>query len=48
MTDKVFEEILNDCLERLLIKGESIESCLAAYPQHADALKPLLETSFAA
>ena len=48
MTGKVFEEILNDCLERLLIKGESIESCLAAYPQHADTLKPLLETSFAA
>jgi len=32
----------------MLVKGESVEDCLAAHPQQADALKPLLQTSFAA
>jgi hypothetical protein len=45
MTDKGFEDILDDCLERLFIRGESIEDCLAAYPQQADNLKPLLQTA---
>ncbi len=47
MTDKNFENILDDCLERLLVKGEAIESCLAIYSQQADALKPLLQTALA-
>jgi hypothetical protein len=45
VTDKNFEDILNDCLERLLIKGETIEACLSIYPQQADSLKPLLQTA---
>ena len=45
MTDKNFEDILDDCLERLLVKGETVEDCLAIYPQQADALKPLLQTA---
>lgn len=47
MTDKEFDDILDDCLERLLVRGETIEDCLAAYPQQADALKPLLQTALA-
>ncbi len=43
MTDKNFEDILDDCLERLLVNGETVEDCLAVYPQQADDLKPLLQ-----
>lgn len=45
MTDKNFEDILDDCLERLLVNGETVEDCLAVYPQQADDLKPLLQTA---
>ena len=38
-----FENILNECLERL-ISGETVEACLLAYPEHADELEPLLRT----
>ncbi|MFC1865432.1 DUF5667 domain-containing protein [Chloroflexota bacterium] len=48
MTDKKFEDILDDCLQRLFGNGETIEECLAAYPQHSDELKPLLITAYAA
>jgi hypothetical protein len=39
-----FENILDECLQRLLA-GESIESCLSRYPQHASGLEPLLRTA---
>jgi len=35
-------------LERLLVKGESLEQCLERYPGQAAELKPLLETALAA
>jgi hypothetical protein len=44
-TGKEFNHILNECLERLLIKGESIELCLQSYPEQAAQLKPLLQTA---
>jgi hypothetical protein len=44
---KDFENILNDCLDRL-ISGETIESCLARYPEHAAELEPLLKTALEA
>jgi len=44
---KDFENILNDCLDRL-IKGEAIESCLARYPEYAIELEPLLKTALEA
>jgi hypothetical protein len=44
-TGKEFNHILNECLERLLIKGESIEQCLQSYPEQAAQLKPLLQTA---
>jgi len=48
MNNKEFDNILNDCLERLLIKGESLQQCLQSYPEQATELKPLLETALAA
>jgi len=35
-------------MERLLVNGESLEQCLAYYPEQAAELKPLLETALAA
>ena len=45
--NKEFDNVLNECLERLLVKGETIEECLDSYPQQADELKPLLQTALA-
>ncbi len=44
---KEFNDILNECLERLLVKGETIEQCLASYPDQAAELEPLLQTALA-
>ncbi len=41
------DNVLDVCLERLLVKGETIEQCLRSFPEHADKLKPLLETALA-
>ncbi|MBI4304229.1 MAG: hypothetical protein HY665_07850 [Chloroflexi bacterium] len=43
-----FNNILNECLERLLIKGETAEQCLESYPDYAEELRPLLQTTLAA
>ncbi len=43
--NRKFEDILNECLERMLVKGETLEQCLQSYPEHASELKPLLETA---
>jgi len=48
MKNKEFDNILDECLERLLVKGESLEQCLERYPEQAAELKPLLETALAA
>jgi len=42
-----FNDILDECLERLLVKGERLEQCLASYPEQAVELKPLLEMALA-
>ena len=47
MTEK-FENILEKCLERITVKGESIEACLRDYPEHASRLEPLLRTAISA
>jgi len=39
-----FDNILNECLDRM-INGETIEQCLALYPQYAKELEPLLKTA---
>ena len=38
-----FDNILDECLERM-VKGDTIEQCLADYPEHALELEPLLMT----
>ena len=40
-----FSDILNECLEQLLVQGGSIEQCLSGYPGYRDQLRPLLETA---
>ncbi len=45
---KEFDNVLDECLERLLVKGETVEQCLQSFPEHTDELKPLLETALAA
>ena len=42
-----FDSVLDECLERLLVKGETVEQCLGSFPEYADELKPLLETALA-
>ena len=42
-----FNNILDECLERLLVKDETVEQCLRSYPEQADELEPLLQTALA-
>ena len=42
---KEFDHILDKCLERVLTKSETIEQCLASYPEYASELEPLLKTA---
>lgn len=42
---KGLEEILNICLERITVKGDSIEQCLENYPEHTAELEPLLRAA---
>jgi len=44
---KEFDNVLDECLERLLIKGETMEQCLQSYPEQAANLKPLLQMALA-
>jgi len=37
-------DAFNDCIDRLNT-GQSLDDCLRAHPQHADRLRPLLETA---
>ena len=41
-----FDNILDECLERILSGGETVAQCLAGYPEHASELEPLLETAY--
>ena len=43
-----FNTILDECLERLLVGGETIDQCLQSYPEQAVELEPLLRTALAA
>ncbi len=42
---KGFEEILNICIERITVKGDSVEQCLESYPEHAAELEPLIRAA---
>jgi predicted pyridoxine 5'-phosphate oxidase superfamily flavin-nucleotide-binding protein len=43
--EKEFDNILDECLERILARGETVEKCLARYPELAAELEPLLQTA---
>lgn len=45
---KEFDNILEECLERVLTRGETVEQCLASYPEQAAELEPLLQTALLA
>jgi len=42
-----FDNILDECLERILVRGETVENCLLSYPEQAAELEPLLKTVLA-
>ncbi len=44
MKEKEFDNILDDCLERILTRGETVEQCLESYPEQSAELEPLLQT----
>lgn len=46
MRDSDFDNILNDCLERMA-SGESVAECLARYPERAEELAPILRMGHA-
>jgi hypothetical protein len=43
--DRELNNILDECLERLITSGETVEQCLERYPEHAVELEPLLRTA---
>jgi hypothetical protein len=45
--DKEFNNILDECLEYILVEGETAEQCLKRYPDCATELEPLLKTAVA-
>ncbi len=47
-TDTQLDDALNECFESMVMKGESLDSCLIRHPEFASELKPLLETMHAA
>jgi len=48
MKDKQFNTILNECLERILVNGETVAQCLERHPEYAAELEPLLQTAMIA
>ncbi len=45
MKEKEFDNILDECLERILTRGETVEQCLESYPEQSAELEPLLQTA---
>jgi hypothetical protein len=41
------DNVLEECLERLLNEGESLEQCLQSFPAYQEELEPLLEMALA-
>jgi hypothetical protein len=45
---KKFDDILDICLDRIMVKGDTIEQCLESYPEQAADLEPLLRAALSA
>lgn len=43
--NKTMDTSLNECLERVVFRGESMEAVLKSYPEQAAELEPLLKTA---
>ena len=43
-----FAEILDECIDRVLARGETIEACVRDFPEHADELREALTAGVAA
>ncbi|MCL0063935.1 hypothetical protein M1N83_01835 [Dehalococcoidia bacterium] len=43
--DSEFSNVLEECLERLLRNGETVEQCLERHPERRTELEPLLKTA---
>ena len=43
--DSEFSNVLEECLERLLRNGETVEQCLERHPEQSTELEPLLRTA---
>ena len=37
-----FDIVLDECIDRIVLRNETVEQCLARYPEHSAALEPLL------
>jgi hypothetical protein len=44
-TNRITDDILNICLEKILIEGITVEQCLESYSEEAGELEPLLHTA---
>jgi hypothetical protein len=42
---KSFDDILDICLDRVLVNGDTIEQCLESYPEQSGELEPLLRAA---
>ena len=47
-SDPLLAGLLSACLAAIEQGDATLQSCLAEHPEHADALRPLLETALAA
>ncbi|MBI4216910.1 MAG: hypothetical protein HY687_05935 [Chloroflexi bacterium] len=45
MNRRDFDDILSECIERVVFQGEPLEQCLAAYPRYRKELELLLQTA---
>lgn len=46
--NREFEDILDECIDRITLRGEGIEQCLASYPAYSARLEPLLQAALSA
>jgi hypothetical protein len=47
MSDMI-EDILDECIDRIVTHGDTVEECLARYPERVEELEPLLRAAVAA
>ncbi len=40
-----FADVLDECLDRVLLRGEAVDACVADYPEHATELRKALEAA---